>query len=413
MMHHSSRVHLTRDSVYAQVCKEDVASASKPITRFASQEYLRALNSQVQRFDDVFSEVPEKTLYLIDKMVRLRTKEAKFGFDHSEVLNLERELLEPFVEGTNELKVDRGELDESQFSKKLLERLSHTVPGSTSPGLNFEDWKRKKEAEMRLKTKLIEDAIQEEVQKRIDQEEDRQHKIEESQRKTEEWTRQKDLEAKLRYQENEQRRLESEQLADERKRQGEDQFKKWLKENFLKLRESKHQEKVTQKTEQLKAAERLRQEEERRWQCEQQFQQWLHRKNAQMNCSTGSVVSKPGRTKKPIMLAYSPNRKLKGSSSPTSLDNPSKYTTSEVDLVRDLSSAEEMKSSRSSASSKRLKKVKKPMKRGKAKRADDVQPIDELSSIQRTSHQGGHFASGEEDVEGFIYSGNEDESNGR
>lgn len=407
MMHHSSRLHLTRDSVYSHVCTSDLQSASKPLTRFSSSEYVRALNSQVQRFPSQETEVPERTLYLIDKLVRLRTKEAKFGFDHSEVLNIEREMLDPFVEGTNDLKPDRSEgLSEAQFSKKLMERLSRTVPGNQSPQLNFDDWKRKKEAEIRLKRKLIDDAAQEEAQKRIEETEAQERRIEESQRKAAQWEAQKRQEAKQRELETQAVQRKEKEKKGQKQAKAEEQFKTWLRENFTKLKEKKRMEKAEQRTEAMRAAEKQRLEEERKWQCEQQFQDWLRRKAAQMSRSVSSVISKPEKPKKPIMLAYSPNRRLKTTSSPTSQDNPSKYTSSEVDLVQEPSSTEPVKSTPSSAASLKQNKG----TRGKGKRAEDVQPIEELSSIQRTSHQGGHFASGEEDVEGFIYSGNEDES---
>ena len=409
MMHHSSRLHLTRDSIYSHVCKSDLQSASKPLTRFSSSEYVRALNSQVQRFPSQETEVPERTLYLIDKLVRLRTKEAKFGFDHSEVLNLEREMLEPFVAGTNDLKPDRGEgLNEGQFSKKLMERLSRTVPGTQSPQLHFDEWKRKKEAEIRLKKKLIDDAAQEEAQKRIEQAEAQERRIEESQRKAVEWEAQKRQEAKQRELEVQAKQHKEEEHKERQKTNAEEQFKTWLRGNFMKLKETKRMEKAELRTEALRAAERQRLDEERKWQCEQQFQDWVRRKTSQMNRSISSVISKADKPKKPIMLAYSPNRRLKTTSSPTSQDNPSKYTSSEADLVQEESSTEPVKTLHSSTSSQKRQRLKRG--KGKGKRAEDVQPIEELSSIQRTSHQGGHFASGEEDVEGFIYSGNEEES---
>ena len=412
-MHHSSRLHLTRDTINSHVCQAELQSATQPLTRFSSSEYIRALNSQVQRFNDKQVEVPERRLYMIDKLVRLRAKEAKFGFDHSEVLNLERELLEPFMVGTNTLKPEPTEgVNDAQFSKQLFDKLSKTVPGTHSPQLKFDEWKRKKEAEMRLKTKLIEDAIQQEVQKRIAEDEVRERHTEESQQKIAEWNYQKQIEAKRKALKQEENRRAEQEHKDKQKAKAEEQFKEWLRDNFMKLKEQKRMEKAEHRSEELRAVERQRLEEERKWLCEQQFQAWVRRKASVMNNrSTSSMLSKPSKAKKPIMLAYSPNRRLKTSSSPTSMDNPSKYTTSEIDVIPEPSSTEEVKTSQSSTSSKRLKRVKKTVKKGKTKRADDVQPIDELSSIQRTSHQGGHFASGEEDVEGFIYSGNEDESN--
>ena len=38
------------------------------------------------------SEVPEHRLYMIDKVVRMRSQYGRFGIDHSELLNYELEL---------------------------------------------------------------------------------------------------------------------------------------------------------------------------------------------------------------------------------------------------------------------------------------------------------------------------------
>jgi hypothetical protein len=37
-------------------------------------------------------EIPQDKVYMIDKVVRLRTQEGKFGVDHSEILNFEFEM---------------------------------------------------------------------------------------------------------------------------------------------------------------------------------------------------------------------------------------------------------------------------------------------------------------------------------
>ena len=39
-----------------------------------------------------YVELPPETLYLIDKVVRIRGKNGRFGVDHSEILNYELEL---------------------------------------------------------------------------------------------------------------------------------------------------------------------------------------------------------------------------------------------------------------------------------------------------------------------------------
>jgi hypothetical protein len=134
-------------------------------------------------------EIPEHRLYMIDKVVRMRSQYGRFGIDHSELLNYELELTNkprddhmnwlvqckgPFKAGQsdastgpdsdqkpsnpmnvsailfNRLNVKDDEKEHSIFSKtqkKTVEKVPHKQ--------TYADWLKIKEAERRLKRKLI------------------------------------------------------------------------------------------------------------------------------------------------------------------------------------------------------------------------------------------------------------------
>jgi hypothetical protein len=133
--------------------------------------------------------VTEDMLYLIDKVVRLRGKDGRFGVDHSEILNYELELANkardqhmnhlvyknenPYTDVSEGIQMP-GEMSTSNI---LFKRLSNKGPISTGSKLtllesegakasrrsvhtnkdapDFQQWVRKKDAEKRLKKKLI------------------------------------------------------------------------------------------------------------------------------------------------------------------------------------------------------------------------------------------------------------------
>lgn len=136
-------------------------------------------------------EIPEHRLYMIDKVVRMRSQYGRFGIDHSELLNYELELTnkprddhmnwlvqkrEPFKGVSisdastehdsgkkppmnvsqilfNRLNVKDEEKEYSLYSKK-----SEGGENSSRKRLNYAEWLKAKDAEKRLKRKLIQQA---------------------------------------------------------------------------------------------------------------------------------------------------------------------------------------------------------------------------------------------------------------
>jgi hypothetical protein len=90
---------------------------------------------------------------------------APFGFDYSEVLNLEVEIREKQSKTGAVFRSDAP----GDFGQELVSRLSNqTDPQQKRKGrLTFDEWKRKKTTESRLKRKLIEESIKNEYRKRM------------------------------------------------------------------------------------------------------------------------------------------------------------------------------------------------------------------------------------------------------
>ena len=232
-----SRLHITQDSVLKAVCTREVERAQRPITRFSSTEYQRAMSSQVQRFDRPDPDLPSATLYVIDKMARLRVRELGFGYDHSELLNLERVIREPFKEGGDHLKTrQERDVPEEVFISRLRAKLLRDKPAQQGQKLTFEQWKLKKEAEARIKNKLIEEAI-----RATEREET------EGERPVETWSLAKREEARRRLEDFQERKRLLELATD--RPAAELVFKAWLKANFVQLREAKRLEKIAQMSE--------------------------------------------------------------------------------------------------------------------------------------------------------------------
>lgn len=108
-------------------------------------------------------QVPNDKLYMIDKVVRLRAQEGRFGVDHSEILNYEFEMANK--DRTNHLdmlvnqrtttlhtptKNNKENFAASMASNMLMDRLtvrdSETKYPSTQGGMSYQEWVRRKDA---------------------------------------------------------------------------------------------------------------------------------------------------------------------------------------------------------------------------------------------------------------------------
>jgi len=192
------------------------------------------MSSQVQRFDRPDPDLPPTTLYVIDKMTRLRVRDLGFGYDHSELLSLERVLREPFKEGGDHLKTrQEREVSEEAFISKLRAKLVPDRRGLQGHKLTFEQWKLKKEAEARIKNKLIEEAIRATEREETEEEQS-----------LEAWSFAKRDEARRRLLEFQEKKLQLQASPD--RPAAESAFKAWLKANFVQLREAKRLERMAQ-----------------------------------------------------------------------------------------------------------------------------------------------------------------------
>lgn len=135
-----------------------------------------------------FIELPEETLYLIDKVVRLRSKAGPIGVDNSELINMELEeefkarnqYIENLVNGGKARlayqESQQQEDKENQNNQKLLERLTSAasktnynkskmsampthskshIGDRSAAAVSHEEWIRKKKHEELLREQLI------------------------------------------------------------------------------------------------------------------------------------------------------------------------------------------------------------------------------------------------------------------
>ena len=138
----------------------------------ASEEYFRALNQHpdIRNIENCPRYIDPGTYYTIDKTVRNRMRAQPFGFDYSEVLNLEVDLREKSSK--------QGRVFASKPPKDLGQELVNRLSSNTDPTqkpkrrLTFDEWKRKKTTEARLKKRLIEESVRNEYKRRMESRDD-------------------------------------------------------------------------------------------------------------------------------------------------------------------------------------------------------------------------------------------------
>lgn len=119
-----------------------------------------------------YATLPAETLYVIDKLVRVRGQRGKYGADYSRVFGLEREdhvdridavRMNSRIEG---LKAERAmRAKHADFARRLNHHLcqSEGEPEAQQQQarLSFGDWLERKNRERRLKKRLTEQALEE------------------------------------------------------------------------------------------------------------------------------------------------------------------------------------------------------------------------------------------------------------
>ena len=211
--------------------------------------------------------------YLIDKVVRVRGLQGRYGIDHSEQLALDQELVNKQKDDyLHQLVYKERKYDEKEnepMSKILLQRLENNPQADlvttlrelpqenvydsavykqdhasmSKQGLCFDEWLKRKEGEKRLKSKLIKEAKLEQKQYYVylaqQEEEARQTRI----HGMEEWLKDKRLQEAYRMA----------QARDTRTEQNVDQvaksevnavdYKQWLKRQMLREKTEKRHSK--------------------------------------------------------------------------------------------------------------------------------------------------------------------------
>ena len=300
--------------------------------------------------------------YRVDKVVRDRLRTGnRFGFDHSEVLRLELEGMEEF-EGSN--------------GKKLAERLSAATTRSQSRPLTYDDWKERKEAENRLKSKLLRSLHSSDQDLQLQLSQTRQKELESTQ-KLSTWQANKRKEAKDKRSESRKKAEREEAVRRERQEKGTAAYQAWLQESLRKLQTQKQQEAQQRALRKQHAKIEAAQADAHQKTIEARYQEWL-----QSKLTRKQPASKPDtpryKLRLPVMLAYSPNR-------PKQTSSPSFVSSSQGSLQAALVPEESEETPESS-----LHELPNALER------NNQRIFDELSSIQRTSHFLGNPAESDE-----------------
>ena len=355
-------------AVYNSLCsivrdRQDLDRANHSPKRMAYEDYMRSLQHYHQ------TNLPssyDPRLYLVDKVVRKRLSEgSKFGFDNSEVLRLE---MDPTV--------DLDTMD----GRMLTDRLSAPSRGDKGAPLSYEDWKERKDAEERLKTKLVRGIQMEdqEVVRRKAAEEQRE-KAEKEQRVAK-WEADKRKEETTRKTESRKRAEKAALEAEEKQAKSALAYQSWLQANLKQLQVQKQAAVDRRAKSQQKAMADQQREDDRKKVIEMRYQEWLQSKLKKRPASKPTTPRY--HVKRPIMLAYSPNRRIPASS-------PSPSTSSQPTLRSSFIPEETEETPESS-----LHELPVVVQEERHQRI-----FDELSSIQRTSHFLGNQASGDSEEE--------------
>ena len=284
-------------------------------------------------------ELPEETMYVIDKVVRQKAKAGPIGIDNSEFINIEIEeefkeknqYLQNLVDGYNKKKTinhdenkeetdeDEDDNKENQHNQRLLDRLSNVaarLPGNSSnaalltnfnnqsnisggknttmnhgsvqqrsqigersaAAISHEEWMRRKEHETKLKEQLIKEEkrdVLEEVRKAQAAEEVRRQ---EKHHRMMEWEDQKRLEEERRRYE----KYQKEELERLRKHTQKDAayrvFKEWLKQSLLKQRDETIEKKFRDKQKKDEEDREKKAEANKRIMARIAYKEWKEKK---------------------------------------------------------------------------------------------------------------------------------------
>ncbi|CDW72040.1 UNKNOWN [Stylonychia lemnae] len=312
-----------------------------------------------------YIELPQETLYLIDKVVRSRAKTGPIGVDNSELINIELEqdfrnknqYIENLVNGGkkqgNQIhqSTTNQEDKENIDNQKLLDRLT-TAAAKTTNNLNnrskmsaansqqksvigeksamavsHEEWMRRKQHEVQLKEQLIIEAKKDMLEQLRRKQAEEQLKREEKELALMQWEERKRQEEDLKKQEQ-MLKERDEKLHKQRKQIASYQcFKEWLKQSLIKQREEMLKKKIEdqQKKEleerekkakaNMKVMAKIAYKEWKEKKADENRQQRkkdkLERRNRLINGEVDGDYPGGNHKKGEVMLAYGLNKNLK------------------------------------------------------------------------------------------------------
>ena len=230
--------------------------------------------------------------------MRDRLKEGMFGYDYSQLLALQ---LEMYEQTPNQIS--------NEEEKKLSEILLQKLNTQTQPkNLSFEEWKRRKDTEDRIRKKLIIQAIEEKYEQKFKEANEHYLMQEKAQQSVVEWHYRKMKEAQQKKKESMFSQTTQLKQQEDKKRVASEEYKYWLLKSLKNLKQQQKQQKQQKKKEKQLKAQQAKLAEERKQEAQQAFKEWLKHKNRHQT-SRSKRSSRQTRPKKPVMLAYSPNRR--------------------------------------------------------------------------------------------------------
>ena len=282
------------------------------MNRLGNDEYFRALETYKTLKNATEEEyLPADIIYMIDKEIRLKFRRDK----------------EIVSKGSN----DQG----------LSSTNPHNIKKQTSGEKpSYEEWVRKKQFETKIKKSLMMRALKNKYENDLLVEQDKEEKDSEKRKRLREWEAHKMYETSRKVLGERTSKIEKEHQRQIKRKEAEDHYREWLKGNMTKLKE----EKKLNKLKKIKEQEEKKKKEEAdalfKQKAEENFKKWL--KSKKKITTPRSRNQRKIKIKKPIMLAYSPNKKhLKDSSyrlEVGSFNGSEGSSISERDYVRQISS---------------------------------------------------------------------------
>ena len=306
------------------------------MNRLGNDEYFRALESY-KTLKNVTEEecLPADIIYMIDKEIRLKFRRDK----------------EMVSKDNNN---HAASCSNTQTIKKH----------SSSEKPSYEEWVRKKQFETKIKKSLMMRALKNKYENDLLVEQDREEKDSEKRKRLREWEAQKIFEMNRKVLDERTVKMERDHQRQMKRKEAEDHYREWLKGNMVKLKE----EKKSNKLKKIKEQEERKKKEEAdalfKQKVEENFKKWL--KSKKKRNIEYPHAQRQVRIKKPIMLAYSPNKKhLKDNSyhvEVSSFNGSQGSSISEREYVRQISSKPKLYQKYDDLSSIKLSKLNKEIR---------------------------------------------------